>query len=222
MAFLGLLLGALCAWARPPCPTVACNFANTGVCAELTKSGILLNSNPPRAGHQCRFYDIFPRYWGINYTEGYVYDTPVESPRIHSDIGIQCPPRGAKADLWNDTDKSNLTAVWDMRVPKRCSVRRNCLQLNKDYGNCVCGLDGLFYCLPNPNSSAFQYFWDECDKNDNYARFEVLQSWHYASVYWVLNATLPRAECAAQVYEAKAMRLDDAAALALVVLSLAL
>ena len=197
-----LFLLPVLVFARPPCPKVTCQPLDLGQCASLDSEGFTVNSNPQDADLKCFLFDIFKAYWDNS------HDPRIEardtSGASHDPaIGIQCPDRDFPVP-----DFEGATGEFAMSKPKRCTTKLECKQINGQYANCVCGLDGNFYCLPNPSSSAFEYFWRDCKKNKEfdgyYAHFEVWRSWQYAHDYYVMNLTAP--SCASQLEELKYMQ----------------
>jgi hypothetical protein len=88
----------------------------------------------------------------------------------------------------------------------------------------VCGLDGEFYCLPDKDSSAFDFFWEDCRKNNfsgsQYAHFSEWRRWQYGQIYWVMNTTAPDWPCAKQLLEVQYMLPASALFLQLALLGL--
>jgi len=211
-----LLLLAFLAFARDPCPSVTCQQLDSGICAQITSNGFSLTERPLPKDRQCRLFDIFQTYWSES-------TSSVPTSKLHdnnpdSDIGVQCPPRSIGADL------QNATGFYAMSKPKRCITKLDCKQVNENYAACVCGLDGNFYCLPHKDSSVFDFFWEDCRKNNvsgsHYAHFSEWRRWQYGQIYWVMNATAPDSPCSEQLLEVQYMLPASAFYLHLAVLAI--
>lgn len=211
-----LFLLPVLALARHPCPVVTCQRLDSDFCAQITDQGFSLTERPLPNDKQCRLFDIFQAYWNLSIASIKASEHQPSDP--DKDIGVQCPDRSTQ------TDFLNATGPFAMSIPKRCSTKLDCEQLNGKRAPCVCGLDGAFYCLPDKDSSAFDFFWEDCRKNNfsgsQYAHFSEWRRWQYGQIYWVMNATAPDSPCANQLLEVQYMLPASALFLQLALLGL--
>lgn len=181
--------------ARPPCPNVTCpdvTFApnSTGdICARITAQGFEVQSSSQTQTPTCRLYDILPIYWSKSAEGTLIYAANITLPDISPDLGITCPRRQPNSDLIDYKPNEAL---------RSCGNSQDCRLQNGAEAECVCGLDGYSYCLPDNSSSVFEEFWGECEHWGNLSRYKYWKKWVYFSSYYVMWATTANMSCVKQ------------------------
>lgn len=190
-SLLFLYLALEIANSRPPCPTASCadplrveNWTS-GNCANITAQGFEVR--PSAQSHTCRFYDILTYYWNQAPIGTLVPASNSSLPALSPDLGIACPARVPTSDLINSGPDLIL-----------CGSSQDCKLENGSEADCVCGLDGLSYCLPHSSSSLFNEYWEECDRWGNFSRYKYWKKWVYFSSYYVMWATSANLACVKQ------------------------
>ena len=179
--------------ARPPCPNVTCADQNTAqiwtgdICARITSQGFEVR--PSSQDQSCRLYDILPIYWSGSPEGTLIYAVNITLPEISPDVGIPCPPRQSNSDLIDYKPGEIL---------RSCGNSQDCKLRNGLEAECVCGLDGASYCLPDNSSSVFEEFWGECERWGNASRYKYWRKWVYHSSYYVMSETTKNMSCVRQ------------------------
>ncbi|CAG9322878.1 unnamed protein product [Blepharisma stoltei] len=143
------------------CPQWVCQSLNYTVCATLQGTQILANSNGCPTDFYCKledFYDwsdlLSPSSTKSFYCTRQNYDG-VDSSTIDSQGSSFCGTRNPDAFL----------AVGSH--PKKCTTQQDCKTREGWSTQCVCGLDGYFYCEADISSNAFDGYWKVCQISKN-------------------------------------------------------
>jgi hypothetical protein len=64
--------------------------------------------------------------------------------------------------------------------PKQCIISSDCRMVSGFNGECICGMDGSYWCRAEWGSSVYDLFWTDCDKdNDRKVKEEVYLMWKF-------------------------------------------
>lgn len=137
------------------------NFNSNGcgsskLICSLSKAMIAYNFNPKNGTFYCEDSSNFPT------TQGYSY------------CGTQ------------EITKENLKSG---SYPQSCTEEgftdSACELEDGSFVECTCGFDSLLYCKPNPSSSVYSEFWNECQANDDVVTAEFYQYYETLYEYYV-------------------------------------
>ncbi|OMJ94514.1 hypothetical protein SteCoe_2289 [Stentor coeruleus] len=168
------------------CFTYSCSTLDDQVCATLdndTHTFITLNEKGCGSGFSCSRIDmeneiVLSKNLMINCIES--SDEQV-AYNITLNTMVECGIRNV-----NVTDYEQNTTEF---------LNNPCVDLCYDeYGGnytCLCGMDGMSYCLPNKSSGIYDEFWNICDKNDNMIDNKTMQLWEHLLVNFIEMITAP-------------------------------
>jgi hypothetical protein len=172
-----LLLLATLALALGGCPKYSCESVDKGVCAEydeVSKSEVLFSSSLCPKGTGCALLDLV--------------NLEVRKEAV-------CIARSYDGNAMTASECLQKREGEDLRYgshPKLCTTVDDCEIKNGNHSACLCGLNGKSYCQPELGSSLFDFYWKDCEANNNTVsrgELQVMANMLYA--YYVYTISPP-------------------------------
>lgn len=164
------------------CPVTICGSNDIGVCGYSNTSHIILNDKGCIKDEYCNV-DSINDWRDENGT--YLHCKQFEDNDTTSD-DVPCGQRDIHELLLEDIH------------PKRCNSSSDCMMMNGKETDCLCGMDGYFYCLPEWGSEVFDLFWDYCKDNDNKVTYDLWVYFKDLHDYYNYYVTAP--DCAMLIF----------------------
>lgn len=134
---------------KTDCPIWVCDTLPDLTCGSVVGNIVYLNEKGC-AWEACNKVYVYNEYLKMNETSAFIpcitdpYYTAVYPETVN--YYVDCPIQNSDANLANGTD------------PKICLTDDDCLLQDGTKSECVCGMDGNYYCAPDISSELFGDF----------------------------------------------------------------
>mmetsp|Transcript_19560 Transcript_19560/g.35848 ORF Transcript_19560/g.35848 Transcript_19560/m.35848 type:complete len:220 (-) Transcript_19560:3948-4607(-) len=191
------------------CPEWTCDTLGLDTCVKVHGSQLLMNTDGCDTDFYCKLSDVNEWYALVK------LPSSDEFPCTRQNFdGIDSVE--VDSGEWYCGDRNELFDLYEGSHLKRCSSRADCLSRGGWTAECMCGMDGFYYCKPDISSEAFDEYWDVCESVKNKTFDPQISGayrtyWEYYAQYYIEANTAP--ECArSSLWEFKVLDLLEEAA----------